>query len=69
MQVKARFSDEKGSAQLRQGRFTANVREANVREETFRPREDLYVLYVAPSGCTPTGYDHDKYRRALWART
>lgn len=45
VQVKARFSDEDGSAQLRRGRFNANVR-----EETFRPREDLYVLYVVVDG-------------------
>jgi hypothetical protein len=45
VQVKARFSDEEGSAQLRRGRFIANVR-----LETFRPRDDLYVLYVAVNG-------------------
>ena len=45
VQVKARFSDQEGSAQLRRGRFTANVR-----EETFRPREDLYMLYVVVNG-------------------
>lgn len=47
VQVKARFSDEDGSAQLRRGRFIANVR-----LETFRPRDDLYILYVAVNGGT-----------------
>lgn len=43
VQVKARFSDEEGSRLLRDdGTFVADVR-----RETFRPREDLYVLYAA----------------------
>jgi hypothetical protein len=43
VQVKARFSDVDGSRALReQGRFTADVR-----EETFRPRPDLYIMYLA----------------------
>lgn len=43
VQVKSRFSDEAGSKLLRdKGRFVANTREA-----TFRPRDDLYMLFVA----------------------
>jgi hypothetical protein len=46
VQVKARFSDEEGSASLRnKGMFLADAR-----LETFRPREDLYMLYVAVNG-------------------
>jgi hypothetical protein len=39
VQVKARMNDSKG---LRAGTFAANVR-----SESMRPREDLYVLFVA----------------------
>lgn len=46
VQVKARFSDEGGSKALReQSTFSSDVR-----EETFRPREDLYMLYLAING-------------------
>lgn len=45
LQIKARFSDEEGSKQLRSGRFSAIVS-----KETFRPRADLSVLYVAING-------------------
>lgn len=43
VQVKARFSDEDGSKALRErGRFSSDVR-----METFRPRDDLFMLYLA----------------------
>jgi hypothetical protein len=46
VQVKARFSDESGSKALRdRGTFTSLVG-----EQTFRPRDDLYLLYVAVDG-------------------
>jgi hypothetical protein len=46
VQVKARFSDEDGSKALRdKGTFVSDVR-----EETFEPRDDLYMLYVAVNG-------------------
>jgi hypothetical protein len=46
VQVKSRFSDEDGSKKLREeGTFVSDVR-----EETFRPRADLYVLFVAVDG-------------------
>lgn len=46
VQVKARFSDEDGSKALYEdGRFSSDVR-----QETFRPRDDLYMLYLAING-------------------
>lgn len=43
VQVKSRFSDGAGSKLLREkGRFVADTRAA-----TFRPRDDLYMLFVA----------------------
>lgn len=46
VQVKARFSDADGSKALHeQGRFSSDVR-----LETFKPREDLYILYLAING-------------------
>jgi hypothetical protein len=46
VQVKARFSDEEGSKPLRErGSFMADVHEV-----TFRPRDDLYMLYVVIHG-------------------
>ena len=46
VQIKSRFCDEKGSQALRQyGYFSADVHAA-----TFRPREDLYMLYVVIDG-------------------
>lgn len=46
VQVKARFSDEDGSKALRErGRFSSDVR-----AETFRPRADLFILYLAING-------------------
>jgi hypothetical protein len=46
VQVKARFSDADGSKALREkGRF-----DGDVRLETFKPREDLYMLYLAIDG-------------------
>jgi hypothetical protein len=46
VQVKARFSDAGGSRALREkGNFGSDVR-----EETFRPRPDLWMLYVAVDG-------------------
>jgi hypothetical protein len=43
VQVKSRFTDELGSRALREeGRFSADVR-----AETFRPRPDLFMLYLA----------------------
>src|SRR3954469_18023015 len=45
VQVKARFSDEDGSKALReQGMLSSDVR-----QETFRPRDDLFMLYLAIS--------------------
>jgi hypothetical protein len=46
VQVKARFSDAEGSKSLRE----KNTFVADVRRETFRPREDLYMLYLAVDG-------------------
>jgi hypothetical protein len=46
VQVKARFSDADGSKALHEeGRFSSDVR-----LETFKPREDLYMLYLAING-------------------
>jgi hypothetical protein len=46
VQVKSRFSDEGGSKKLREeGTFVSDVR-----EETFRPRDDLFMLFVAVDG-------------------
>jgi hypothetical protein len=46
VQVKSRFSDEDGSKKLREeGTFVSDVR-----EETFRPRADLFMLFVAVNG-------------------
>jgi hypothetical protein len=46
VQVKARFTDEDGSKALReQGAFSSDVR-----QETFRERGDLYMLYLAVNG-------------------
>ncbi len=46
VQVKSRFSDEDGSKKLREeGTFVSDVR-----EETFRPRDDLFMLFVAVDG-------------------
>jgi len=46
VQVKARFSDEGGSKKLREeGIFVSDVR-----EETFRPREELWMLFAAIDG-------------------
>ncbi len=46
VQVKARFSDDDGSKALReQGLFSSGVR-----EESFRPRDDLFMLYRALNG-------------------
>jgi hypothetical protein len=46
VQIKARFSDQDGSKALREeGIFSSDVR-----EETFRPREDLFMLYLAING-------------------
>jgi len=46
LQVKSRFSDEEGSKKLRdEGTFISDVR-----EETFRPRDDLLMLFVAVDG-------------------
>lgn len=46
VQVKARFTDEDGSKALReQGAFSSDVR-----QETFRERDDLYMLYLAVNG-------------------
>jgi hypothetical protein len=43
VQVKSRFSDDSGSNALRtEDRFVADTRDA-----TFRPRDDLYMLFVA----------------------
>lgn len=45
VQVKARFTDEDGSRALREkARFSADVR-----EETFRPRADLFMMYLVVS--------------------
>lgn len=46
VQVKARFSDEDGSRALREDLMF----QSDVRQETFRPREDLYMLYLAING-------------------
>lgn len=46
VQVKARFSDDDGSKSLREN----NTFVADVRRETFRPREDLYMMYLAVDG-------------------
>jgi len=55
VQVKARFSDDGGSKALREkGQFTSVVR-----EQTFRPRDDLYILFVAiggPRGAVETAW-------------
>lgn len=46
VQVKARCSDDDGSKALREkGLFSSDVR-----QETFRPREDLYMLYLSIDG-------------------
>jgi hypothetical protein len=46
VQVKARFSDESGSKQLREKqRLVAGVREA-----TFRVRDDFWLLFAAVDG-------------------
>jgi hypothetical protein len=46
MQVKSRFSDEAGSKKLREeGTFVSDVR-----EQTFRARDDLFMLFVAVDG-------------------
>jgi hypothetical protein len=43
VQVKSRFYDEEGNKALREkSRFIADIREA-----TFRPRSDLFMLFVA----------------------
>lgn len=46
VQVKARFSDDDGSKSLREN----NTFVADVRRETFRAREDLYMMYLAVHG-------------------
>ena len=46
VQVKARFSDADGSKALHEeGRFSSDVR-----QETFKPRDDLHMLYLAING-------------------
>lgn len=46
VQVKSRFSDENGSLHLRErDRFAADIR-----SETFQPRDSLYMLFVAVDG-------------------
>jgi hypothetical protein len=48
VQVKSRFVDEDGSKKLREdGTFVSDVR-----DETFRPRDDLFMLFVAVDGPT-----------------
>lgn len=43
VQVKSRFYDEDGSKALREeSRFVADIREA-----TFRPRDDLFIIFAA----------------------
>ncbi len=46
VQVKARFSDDDGSKALRE----KDMFSSDVREETFRPRDDLFMLYLAIDG-------------------
>jgi hypothetical protein len=46
VQVKARFSDDDGSKALRERESFTSL----VREQTFRPREDFYILYAAIDG-------------------